>query len=201
MKRLMIICAVASILAVGAQVANADIIMSSTDTLLDGATVIDFGSQALGTYGSLTIGDVTFTANENHLRISDSFGSSYNMTGRHLDNGNSVSDGFSSMRIDFAVEATALGFNWGGADESWSLSAYGASNNLLETYSLPITGSGGTFVGVSAAGIDHAVLSTGGTYDWIFVDNFTYNVVPVPGAFLLGMLGLSVAGIKLRKHA
>ena len=27
------------------------------------------------------------------------------------------------------------------------------------------------------------------------------NVVPVPGAFLLGMLGLSVAGMKLRKHA
>ena len=27
------------------------------------------------------------------------------------------------------------------------------------------------------------------------------NYVPVPGAFLLGMLGLSVAGVKLRKHA
>jgi len=27
------------------------------------------------------------------------------------------------------------------------------------------------------------------------------TVVPVPGAFILGMLGLSVAGLKLRKHA
>ena len=27
------------------------------------------------------------------------------------------------------------------------------------------------------------------------------GVVPVPGAVLLGMLGLSVAGVKLRKHA
>ena len=26
-------------------------------------------------------------------------------------------------------------------------------------------------------------------------------VVPVPGAVLLGMIGLSVAGVKLRKHA
>jgi hypothetical protein len=28
-----------------------------------------------------------------------------------------------------------------------------------------------------------------------------YGVVPVPGAFLLGVLGLSVAGVKLRKSA
>lgn len=28
-----------------------------------------------------------------------------------------------------------------------------------------------------------------------------YEVVPVPGALLLGMLGLSLAGVKLRKHA
>ena len=35
------------------------------------------------------------------------------------------------------------------------------------------------------------------------IDNVSLNpsVVPVPGAVLLGMLGLSVAGIKLRKHA
>jgi len=30
---------------------------------------------------------------------------------------------------------------------------------------------------------------------------YELNVVPVPGAFLLGMIGLSVAGVKLRKHA
>jgi len=33
--------------------------------------------------------------------------------------------------------------------------------------------------------------------DWIRV----VTVVPVPGAVLLGMIGLSVAGVKLRKHA
>jgi hypothetical protein len=31
--------------------------------------------------------------------------------------------------------------------------------------------------------------------------NFQFNVVPVPGAVLLGMLGMGVAGIKLRKYA
>jgi len=32
-------------------------------------------------------------------------------------------------------------------------------------------------------------------------DSATMNLVPVPGAVLLGMLGLSAAGMKLRKHA
>ena len=32
-------------------------------------------------------------------------------------------------------------------------------------------------------------------------DNVSLNVVPVPGAVILGMIGLSVAGVKLRKHA
>jgi len=33
------------------------------------------------------------------------------------------------------------------------------------------------------------------------IDNVSLNVIPVPGAVLLGILGLSVAGVKLRKHA
>jgi hypothetical protein len=33
-----------------------------------------------------------------------------------------------------------------------------------------------------------------------YVDNFQVNVVPVPGAVLLGMLGLSLAGVKLCKR-
>jgi hypothetical protein len=32
-------------------------------------------------------------------------------------------------------------------------------------------------------------------------DDFTFAVVPVPGAVLLGMLGLSVAGVKLRRKS
>ena len=40
----------------------------------------------------------------------------------------------------------------------------------------------------------------------VFIQAGTFSdqptpIVPVPGAFLLGMLGLSVAGVKLRKHA
>jgi len=37
--------------------------------------------------------------------------------------------------------------------------------------------------------------------DGVHYDNLTFDPVPVPGAILLGMIGLSVAGIKLRKHS
>jgi hypothetical protein len=38
--------------------------------------------------------------------------------------------------------------------------------------------------------------------DWgVEIETSTLTVVPVPGAILLGILGLSVAGVKLRKFA
>ena len=206
MKRLIttFILVVSLIFAVGTQVANADLITSSSDAALAGATVIDFEGQAKGTYTSIAIGDVTLTANNNLLRIDNVYGSQYNMTGTYLENG---SYGFNSMTIDFGAETTAFGFNWGASDNPWVLSAYDASSNLLESYNLPITGgsNSGDFVGLATSGIDYAILSTvssGG--DWVLIDNITYNVdnvVPVPGAVLLGLLGLSAAGIKLRKQS
>lgn len=61
-------------------------------------------------------------------------------------------------------------------------------------------------------GEDYAVinwdLGTGQWNDWdhmrpdyYHIDGIYENPVPVPGAVLLGMLGLSVVGVKLRKHA
>ena len=37
--------------------------------------------------------------------------------------------------------------------------------------------------------------------DGVLTADIVPNPVPVPGAVLLGMLGLSVVGVKLRKHA
>ena len=47
-------------------------------------------------------------------------------------------------------------------------------------------------------GIDHT-----GAGDYVAFDYFQLEgeMVPVPGAVLLAMLGLSLAGVKLRKHA
>ncbi len=43
------------------------------------------------------------------------------------------------------------------------------------------------------------VFSDGGYYD-VAVDNLEVTPVPVPGAMLLGLLGLSAAGVKLRRR-
>jgi hypothetical protein len=190
----------------------ASIITTPSDPALSGAAVIDFENQTLGTYASLPIGGVTFIANDAHLRIDNYYAGNYNSRGsRYLDNGPYENPGFFSMNINFDSAVNAFGFLWGASDTMWVLSAYDASNNSLESYNLPITGgsNAGDFVGLAVDGIDHAVLSNGNFnyWDWVFVDNFTYNVgeidnvVPVPGAVLLGMLGLSAAGLKLRRFA
>ena len=54
------------------------------------------------------------------------------------------------------------------------------------------------FLSVSAANIAYVIFSND-HYDICTVDDFTFNPVPVPAAVLLGVLGLGVAGWKLRK--
>jgi hypothetical protein len=61
------------------------------------------------------------------------------------------------------------------------------------------TGSG-SFAMSFGSPVSLLVCSDGGWYD-IAIDNLTVTPVPVPGAVMLGMLGLGVAGLKLRKFA
>lgn len=51
-------------------------------------------------------------------------------------------------------------------------------------------------------GVDMLTFTPAGR-DWFAMDNFTYSqsVVPLPGAVLLGMLGLGTAGVKLRRRS
>lgn len=186
--------------------ASAAIITSSGDPALTGATVIDFEAIALGTYAALVVGDVTFTAQDNHLRISADYAGSYNTIGRSLDNGTYAAEGFNALRIDFASPTSAFGFNWGASDYAWTLYAYDSGSTLLGTYALPITmaSNAGEFVGLAVPGISYAVLDLDGTtYDWVFVDNFAHAApVPEPGTLLLlggGVLGLIGSRRKARR--
>ena len=80
--------------------------------------------------------------------------------------------------------------------------------NLLYTQTVVVNSTAPTWCAFNYSGIDRLNFSSfggvenpnyGGSGAHFAMDNFT--IVPVPGAVLLGLLGLSAAGIKLRKFA
>ncbi|MCD6199426.1 MAG: PEP-CTERM sorting domain-containing protein [Deltaproteobacteria bacterium] len=176
------------------------------DAALTGGTQIDFEDQILGSYTTLTIGDVTFTANDNDFQIDNTW-QSYNQQGIYLDNGTYNDNGFGSLTMSFTGSTNAFGFTWGMAEPfaTWVLTAYNAANTVLDTQNLPSTGSSssGEYYGIAADGTSYATLSWSGSYDWIAIDNFTYTSssepVPEPSTILLmgtGLLGIIGFGRK-----
>ena len=57
------------------------------------------------------------------------------------------------------------------------------------------------FFGVSDPGGISGIKISTGPASGVEVDHLQYGVVPVPGAILLGMIGLGAVGVKLRKFA
>ncbi len=200
MKKLIIFTSTLILSLVLGSSANATFISSSADASLTGANVIDFEGEAFGTFSSITIDDVTFTAaDDRHLRIDSSYG--YNSTGRYLDNGSYGSHGFGTMDMEFAGGTDAFGFNWSMAESwaDWTLTAYDAAHTIIESWSLPSTGSSsaGEFFGISASGIATASLSWTGNYDWISIDNFSYTTeaASVPEPSIIALFGAGLVGL------
>ena len=179
----------------------------SSNAYLAGGTVIDFESETLGAFTSLTIGGVTFSTTANEVGyINNDYAGNYNTTGKSLVN-TYAANGFFNLFIDFSSPVNAFGFNWGAADQPWVLTAYDSSSNFLDSYVLPATygSNAGDYFGIAAAGIKSATLQTEVPGDYVFVDNFTYSgrQVPEPSALLLlgsGLLGLALFR-RMRKEA
>jgi hypothetical protein len=87
-----------------------------------------------------------------------------------------------------------------GSLEVASTGYLGAAGTSYPTTAFDARGMEGTDSYFFAAGSNQLTVNMGVSQpgDWIRV---VTHATPVPGAFLLGMLGLSVAGVKLRKHA
>ncbi len=127
-----------------------------------------------------------------------------------------------AMRYFFAGDSGNQAYGFRFYEPSPDLGSWGHGTNLvwsdISSWSLLGVGTPRPLhsgeAGVARGPVDHALAIMWGDsaanylgirdiYDVSVVDSAgnEYVPVPVPGAVLLGMLGLSLAGIKLRKHA
>lgn len=155
------------------------------------STTITFDDRPNASFSSLTVANVTFSGIGGNLRTDNSYPNQYNGRGaRYLDNNAGSTP---TIRFDFATPVAAFAFNWGASDVSWVLRAYDSSNNLIESFNLPLTNNSnaGNYYGLSNPGMKYATLSGAGG-DYVFVDNFTYSQIPEPSAVLMGILGTTL---------
>ncbi|MBI3665254.1 MAG: hypothetical protein HY236_03365 [Acidobacteria bacterium] len=120
---------------------QASAITSKTDTALDGAFLIDFECFETGSFTSITADNVTFTTTVGGQvgYISTAYSGGYGAVGQSLQNTYN-SNAFGTLRMDFATAVSAFAFNWGASDTQWTLTAYDASDNVIESICTPPEG-------------------------------------------------------------
>ena len=124
----------------------------------------------------------------------------YNSTGYPPHSGDAVLGSVSNqtIRVDFDIASTYVGA-WYTSGSTFYLEAYDASDNLLDSAAGSPNLGTNSLISVSGGNIAYVLFHDyGAMYS---IDDLEFTPVPVPGAVLLGLLGLSVAGVKLRKHA
>lgn len=172
------------------------------------AATIDFEGVTQGSYSTLTIGDVTFTADDNLFEItSASPGSPISgNTIFNYDTGYMIATFAGGGATDFSI---GVGDFNSDVDNSY-LEAYDVFNNLLDSdyYQNPSSKNGGDFLSVAAT----SPISYVKFYDEapfagaVYWDNATYNLVsavPEPSTYALMIGGIGMIGFmaaRRKKH-
>ncbi len=208
MKKLITICVVAGLMfAVGTPVANGSISYGTPSPILSPTfgTLVNFDDKATGTqvlwndYVSVGVASITEITGAGALFArypSSQSPPNYVGTGSY-DNGGATGGWDGTIQIDLALPASMVGIgianNSGGPE---FLSVYDSTGYLLESHQV-------------AAGTNVYAVITRGAYDisrlvitgdYFAIDDLQFNVIPAPGAILLGSIGAGLVGWLKRRR-
>lgn len=179
----LIVAATALVLATATGHALASPITSASDPALSGSTLVDFESETVGVYYAYqggyttTVGHVNFLGPRVYVDANTAIAGNYNTTGaRYLTNGSATK----VFSINFPSPVSAFGFNFGASDITWTMTAYDAAGNVVETMAIPATrgSNSGNYFGLSAPGIASVYLQQGAGLrltDLVYLDNLRFR--------------------------
>jgi len=211
LKSLLTAAALAAGLSIAGQATGAVIAIQTTPGGVAAATgltgpTLDFNDLTPGTRGSVSGGGVTITSDLGDLVIDNEYPGQFNTFGRSLSNEGWA---FNELTFSFAAPVDGFGFFFGASDYVWTLTAYDAANNVLESFDIsPVKASNaGDFFGFTGAGIARARLTNAsGIMDYVFLDNVTLgaagpiSAVPEPATWAMMIAGFGAVGALARSQ-
>ena len=147
-------------------------------------------------FASYTEAGVTFGPG----RVSSQYSSNYKSTGSYFDNN---AGGFNVIDFSFSGPTSAFAFNWGAADEIWTMEVFSGASTLASYAINPTFGSNAKeYFGFSGANITSVRLTAAATGDWVFIDNMTSagGTVPEPASWAMLIAGFGIVGASMRRR-